>query len=160
MATHSSILAWKIPWTEEPGRLQSIGSQKSQTQLRAHTCISLFIFGYAESSSLCGPSHCSELGLLFLVVRRLLIAVASILEHWASGAAARGLGSFHLQALEHRLSICGATTQLPQGMWNLPQTRDQTHILCIGRHILILCTTREVLKKDILIKFRVLRQTI
>ena len=28
MATHSSILAWKIPWTEEPGGLQSIGSQK------------------------------------------------------------------------------------------------------------------------------------
>ena len=32
MATHFSILAWKIPWTEEPGGLQSIGSQ-SQTQL-------------------------------------------------------------------------------------------------------------------------------
>ena len=28
MATHSSILAWKIPWTEEPGGLQSMGSQK------------------------------------------------------------------------------------------------------------------------------------
>ena len=28
MATDSSILAWKIPWTEEPGRLQSMGSQK------------------------------------------------------------------------------------------------------------------------------------
>ena len=28
MASHSSILAWKIPWTEEPGRLQSLGSQK------------------------------------------------------------------------------------------------------------------------------------
>ena len=27
MATHSSILAWDIPWTEEPGRLQSMGSQ-------------------------------------------------------------------------------------------------------------------------------------
>ena len=26
MATHSSILAWRIPWTEEPGRLQSVGS--------------------------------------------------------------------------------------------------------------------------------------
>ena len=26
IATHSSILAWKIPWTEEPGRLQSMGS--------------------------------------------------------------------------------------------------------------------------------------
>ena len=29
MATHSSILAWEIPWTEESGGLQSIGSQKS-----------------------------------------------------------------------------------------------------------------------------------
>ena len=28
MAPHSSILAWKIPWTEEPGRLQSMGSQR------------------------------------------------------------------------------------------------------------------------------------
>ena len=32
MAAHSSTLAWKIPWMEEPGRLQSMGSQ-SQTQL-------------------------------------------------------------------------------------------------------------------------------
>ena len=28
MATHSSILSWRIPWTEEPGRLQSRGSQR------------------------------------------------------------------------------------------------------------------------------------
>ena len=28
MATHSSVLAWRIPWTEEPGRLHSIGSQR------------------------------------------------------------------------------------------------------------------------------------
>ena len=40
MATHSSILAWKIPWTEDPGRLQSKGSQESDTteQLSMHTC--------------------------------------------------------------------------------------------------------------------------
>ena len=31
MATHSSILAWRIPWTEKPGELQSIGSQESDT---------------------------------------------------------------------------------------------------------------------------------
>ena len=31
MATYSSILAWKIPWTEKPGRLQSMGSQESDT---------------------------------------------------------------------------------------------------------------------------------
>ena len=33
MATHSSILALEIPWTEEPGGLQSIGSQKNWTRL-------------------------------------------------------------------------------------------------------------------------------
>ena len=32
MATHSSILTWKIPWTEEPGGLQSMGLQKRQTR--------------------------------------------------------------------------------------------------------------------------------
>ena len=36
MAPHSSILAWEIPQTEEPGRLQSMGSQKSQIQLSDH----------------------------------------------------------------------------------------------------------------------------
>ena len=34
MATHSRILAWRIPWTEEPGGLQSVGSQKSWTRLK------------------------------------------------------------------------------------------------------------------------------
>ena len=38
MATHSSIFAWRIPWTEEPGRLQSMGSQESdRTELSTHT---------------------------------------------------------------------------------------------------------------------------
>ena len=34
MATYSSILVWRIPWTEEPGRLQSMGSQASDTTER------------------------------------------------------------------------------------------------------------------------------
>ena len=37
MATHSSILAWKVSWAEEPGGLQSMGVTKSQTQLNSHT---------------------------------------------------------------------------------------------------------------------------
>ena len=37
MATHSSILAWEIPWTEEPGGLQSMGFYKSRTQLSNET---------------------------------------------------------------------------------------------------------------------------
>ena len=36
MAIHSSTLAWKIPWTEEPGRLQSMGSQRVDTTERLH----------------------------------------------------------------------------------------------------------------------------
>ena len=39
MATRSSILAWRIPWTEEPGELQSMGSQTPDTT--EDTCISL-----------------------------------------------------------------------------------------------------------------------
>ena len=41
MAPHSSTLAWKIPWTEEPGRLQSTGSLKSDT-----TSLSLSLFTF------------------------------------------------------------------------------------------------------------------
>ena len=37
MATHSSIFAWRIPWTEESDGLQSMGLQKSQTRLSMHT---------------------------------------------------------------------------------------------------------------------------
>ena len=37
MTTPSSILAWEIPWTEEPGRLQSMGEQKSRTGLSNYT---------------------------------------------------------------------------------------------------------------------------
>ena len=39
MATHSSILAWEIPWTEEPGGLQSMGSQELDTTEPARTVV-------------------------------------------------------------------------------------------------------------------------
>ena len=45
MATHSSILVWRIPWTEEPGGLQSMGNQRAGTaeatkHARRHTPVS------------------------------------------------------------------------------------------------------------------------
>jgi len=48
MATHSSILAWRIPWTEKPGGLQSMGQHKGQTRLSTHvmipgTCTQVFL---------------------------------------------------------------------------------------------------------------------
>ena len=39
MATHSRFLAWKIPWTEEPGGLQSTGLKESDTAEHKHTHI-------------------------------------------------------------------------------------------------------------------------
>ena len=45
MAPHSSTLAWKIPWTEEPGRLQSMGSLRVGTTERLHFHFSLSCFG-------------------------------------------------------------------------------------------------------------------
>ena len=42
MAPHSSTLAWKIPWTEEPGRLQSMGSLRVEHD--SATSLSLFTF--------------------------------------------------------------------------------------------------------------------
>ena len=47
MATHSSILAWRIPWTEEPGGLQSIGSERvrhdQETNTHTHTRVLDFL---------------------------------------------------------------------------------------------------------------------
>ena len=48
MATNSSILAWKIPWTEEPGGLQSIGSQRVGTEATYHTHTQYMIHMNAE----------------------------------------------------------------------------------------------------------------
>ena len=43
MATHSSVLAWRIPWTEEPGRQQFIGHKESDTtEVTEHTCIYVY----------------------------------------------------------------------------------------------------------------------
>jgi len=44
MAPHSSTFAWKIPWTEEPGGLQSMGSLESDTTERLHFHFLLFTF--------------------------------------------------------------------------------------------------------------------
>ena len=54
-APHSSTLAWKIPWTEKPGRLQSMGSLRSDTTERLHFHFSLSCIGEGNGN----PLHCS-----------------------------------------------------------------------------------------------------
>ena len=55
MAPHSSTLAWKIPWAEEPGRLQSMGSLESDTTERLHFQFSLSCIGEGNGN----PLQCS-----------------------------------------------------------------------------------------------------
>ena len=55
MATHSSTLAWKIPWTEEPGGLQSMGSLRSDMTERLHFHFSLSCIGEGKGN----PLQCS-----------------------------------------------------------------------------------------------------
>ena len=52
MAPHSSTLAWKIPWTEEPGRLQSMGSLRVGTTERLHFHFSLSCIGEGNGNPL------------------------------------------------------------------------------------------------------------
>ena len=55
MAPHSSTLAWKIPWTEKPGRLQSMGSLELDTTERLHFDFSLSCIGEGNGN----PLQCS-----------------------------------------------------------------------------------------------------
>ena len=55
MAPHSSTLVWKIPWTEEPGRLQSMGSLESDTTEQLHFHLSLSCTGEGNGN----PLQCS-----------------------------------------------------------------------------------------------------
>ena len=76
MATHSSILAWRIPWTEEPGRLQSMRLAKNQTQLKQHhtahfkiQCGHLGNNSYNRETLICGLRFLYAYSVFFLLKR-------------------------------------------------------------------------------------------
>ena len=56
MATHSSILAWRIPWTQEPGGLQSMGSQRVR-QTDIHKCTYSLCSGMSDSGASWTVAH-------------------------------------------------------------------------------------------------------
>ena len=57
MAPHSSTLAWKIPWTEQPGKLQSMGSLRVNTTEQLHFHFSLSCIGEGNGN----PPQCFRL---------------------------------------------------------------------------------------------------
>ena len=74
MATHSCILAWRIPWTEEPGRLQSMGSQRTGQDLEEKQAgikiawRNINILRYADDTTLMAESE-EELKILLMKVK-------------------------------------------------------------------------------------------
>ena len=61
MATHSSILAWEIPWTEEPSGVQSMGSQRvGHNLVTEHACIYLSIYSSISHLSIYVSFYLSE----------------------------------------------------------------------------------------------------
>ena len=171
MATHSSTLAWKIPWTEEPGGLQSMGLLRVGQTERLHFHFSLScigegngnplqrsclenpryggawwaaIYGVTQSRTWLKRLSSSSSRLLWVFValgglspvalrRGYFVAVCGLLIAMASLA-------------EHRLSSCGEQAELFMWQVKASGTRDGTRVPCIGRQILIYCTTREVLE--------------
>ena len=61
MATHSSILAWEIPWTEETGRLQSMGSQRFRHDWVTNTFIHIWRLGNADGCDISCPPIWQEI---------------------------------------------------------------------------------------------------
>ena len=92
MATHSSILAWEIPWTEEPVRLQSIGLPRVRHNLASEHALILYLKVAAAAAAkllqscptLSDPMDCSLPGLSVLGIFQ-----ARILE-WGAISSSRG----------------------------------------------------------------------
>ena len=85
MATHPSILAWRIPWTEEPGELWSVGSQRIRHDWSdlAHTH-SVQISSVTQSClTLCDPMNCSTPG---LPIYHQIVEFTQTHVHWVSDA--------------------------------------------------------------------------
>ena len=89
MATHSSILAWRIPWTEEPGGLQSTGSQRVR-----HDWVTLLT--YLEEIKLLYFVICNNLDFLSILIWKKIINSLRIsnLASWGNSMAIKDTGSF------------------------------------------------------------------
>ena len=122
MAPHSSTLAWKIPWTEEPGRLQSMGSLRVGHDWV--TSLSLFTFIIGEGNG--NPLQCSCLenprdgGAWWA-------AVHGVANSWTR------LSDFtftvHFHALEKEMATHSSVLA-----WRLPGTGEPGGLLSVGLH--------------------------
>ena len=98
MATHSSTLAWKIPWTEEPGRLHPVGSQR----VRHDWATSLSLFTFIKHGSGTALSSRNALGATQVVFNFL---VAILKKNWSWLDNLLHLSRFKILSFQHVISI-------------------------------------------------------
>ena len=86
MITHSSILAWRIPWTEKPDRLQSTGSQRvSQTRLSNFTFTFKIVQNFCPGESkLAGCSPYTRVSIFQSFINSLKIFIICLKNKWNS----------------------------------------------------------------------------
>ena len=124
MATHSSILAWRIPWTEDPGGLQSMGSQESDMTQRLHH--HHHHYGCAGVLLCTGFSAVATSRATLVTVLGLLVAVASLtVGHRLYGTQASAVQQMGSVVVAYRSRVwvqqCAARAQLLLSMWDLPR---------------------------------------
>ena len=113
MATHSSILSWRIPWTEEPVRLQSMGSQGSDTteRLSTHTHSALTnlhdILSHKESSR--GSWS------YVLTIREIELQVQKTNLWLPAGNRVKGCKKVKVLAVQLCLTLCNPVDYSPPG---------------------------------------------
>ena len=123
MAPHSSTLAWKIPWTEEPGGLQSMGSLRVDTTEWLHFHFSFSCIGEGNGN----PLQCSCLenprdgGARWAAIYG--VAQSRTRLKWLSSSSSLTARSSHLLQAHVQGSVCGGTCQITQ------QASGRTQIL-------------------------------
>ena len=131
MTTHSSILAWRIPWVEEPGRPQSMGSQTVRHDWATNSLSTLlYIDGIVLYILSC------NLDFFFSLISFFVLKILFLTWTWFS--------KFFTE-LVTILLLFYALVFWPVGMWDLSSpTKDRTCTPCTGRQRLNHWTAREV----------------
>ena len=105
MATHSSVLAWRIPWTEEPGRLQSMGSQRVWHDWTTSACVRTHTHTHTHTHSVTSLELSGLNSLVFLtrpwlkyfIFCKQLMFLINLFKH---------LNIFHFMKHFFRINIC------------------------------------------------------
>ena len=122
MATHSSTLTWKIPWMEEPGRLQSMGSLESDTTERLRFHFSLSCIGEGNGNPL--QRSCLEspgYGGAWLA------AISGVAQSWTRLSDFNF--AFHLHALEKEMATHSSVLA-----WRIPGIEEAGGLLSMRSH--------------------------